>query len=100
MKSWGVGKIVFPRASRIKSHLVLSSRRVEASPNSGTSIMFGHSILKFRSIGGKRFVPDCQWMIKDEQAQAALLAALVCSSDALLWVGGSDPMAAVSRRRR
>ena len=65
--SWGVGKIVFPRASRIKSHLVLSSRRVEASPNSGTSIMFGHSILKFRSIGGKRFVPDCQWMIKDEQ---------------------------------
>jgi hypothetical protein len=29
--------------------------------------MFGHSILKFRSIGGKRFVPDCQWMIKDGQ---------------------------------
>jgi hypothetical protein len=65
--SWGVGKIVFPRASRIKSHLVLSSRRAEASPNGDTSILFGHSILKFRSIGGKRFVPDCQWMIKDEQ---------------------------------
>jgi hypothetical protein len=65
--SWGVGKIVFPRASRIKSHLVLSIRRAEASPNNDPSIMFGHSILKYRSIGDKRFVPDCQWMTKDGQ---------------------------------
>jgi len=65
--SWGVGKIVFPRASRIKSHLVLSIRRAEASPNNDPSIMFGHSILKYRSRSDKRFVPDCQWMTKDDQ---------------------------------
>jgi len=63
--SWGVGKIVFPRASRIKSYLVLSVRRIEAAPDKNPSILFGHSILKYRALNGKRFVPDCQWMTKD-----------------------------------
>jgi hypothetical protein len=65
--SWGVGKIVFPRASRIKSYLVLSVRRPEAAPKNDPSIMFGHSILKTRELSGKRYVPDCQWMTKDQQ---------------------------------
>lgn len=60
--SWGVGKIVFPRASRIKSYLVLSVRREMASPDGNPSIMFGHSILKYRSLKSGRYVPDCQWM--------------------------------------
>lgn len=64
--SWGVGKIVFPRASRIKSYLVLSVRRPEAAPKNDTSIMFGHSILKTRELNGNRYVPDCQWMVKDQ----------------------------------
>ena len=63
--SWGVGKIVFPRASRIKSYLVLSVRRNEGAPDGNPSILFGHSILKFRELAGKRFVPDCQWMVMD-----------------------------------
>lgn len=61
--SWGVGKIVFPRASFIKSYLVLSNRRALASPQGDTSILFGRSILKYRTVGAKRFVPDCQWMV-------------------------------------
>lgn len=65
--SWGVGKIVFPRASRIKSYLVLSARRPEAAPKNDCSIMFGHSILKTRELNNKRYVPDCQWMTKDPQ---------------------------------
>jgi hypothetical protein len=68
--SWGVGKIVFPRASRIKSYLVLSVRRPEAAPNNDTSIMFGHSILKTRELNGKRYVPDCQWMTKDQHGNS------------------------------
>ena len=65
--SWGVGKIVFPRASRIKSYLVLSVRRPEAAPKNDLSILFGHSILKTRELNNKRYVPDCQWMTKDLQ---------------------------------
>jgi hypothetical protein len=61
--SWGVGKIVFPRASGIKSYLVLSNRRPSAAPEGNPSILFGHSILKYRTVGDKRYVPDCQWMI-------------------------------------
>lgn len=64
--SWGVGKVVFPRASRIKSYLVLSRRRPEAAPSGGESILFGHSILKYRHVNSKRLVPDCRWMLEDE----------------------------------
>ena len=81
--SWGVGKIVFPRASQIKSYLVLSSRRKEAAPDGDPSILFGHSILKYRTLHGKRYVPDCQWMqidseglprpTKDREAQRAFI---------------------------
>jgi hypothetical protein len=63
--SWGVGKIVLPRASRIKAYLVFSVRRPETSPDGNPSILFGHSILKFREIDNKRLVPDCQWMVAD-----------------------------------
>ena len=63
--SWGVGKIVFPRASGIKSYLVLSTRRPESAPDNDPSILFGHCILKYRTLAGIRYVPDCQWMIND-----------------------------------
>jgi hypothetical protein len=65
--SWGVGKIVFPRASGIKSYLVLSTRRPESAPDNDPSILFGHCILKYRTLAGIRYVPDCQWMINDSE---------------------------------
>ena len=61
--SWGVGKIVFPRASGIKTYLVYSCRSKHAAPENNPNILFGHSILKYRTMDGKRYVPDCQWMI-------------------------------------
>lgn len=60
--SWGVGKIVFPRASALKTYLVFSERRQIAAPDGDPQILFGHCILNFRNLAGKRFVPDCQWM--------------------------------------
>jgi hypothetical protein len=65
--SWGIGKIVFPRASRIKSYLVLSVRRPQNSPDGNPSIMFGKSILKYRELEGKRYLPECHWMIEDSE---------------------------------
>jgi hypothetical protein len=61
--SWGVGKIVFPRASSLKSYLVLSNRRAHAAPQGDTAILFGRSILKYRMVGERRYVPDGQWMV-------------------------------------
>jgi hypothetical protein len=61
--SWGVGKIVFPRASAIKTYLVYSCRREISAPEKNPNILFGHSILKYRTMLDKRYVPDCQWMI-------------------------------------
>jgi hypothetical protein len=65
--SWGVGKIVFPRASALKSYLVLSERRKLAAPDEDECILFGHSILNYRTVGGVRYVPDCQWMTIDNK---------------------------------
>lgn len=64
--TWGVGKIVFSRASKIKTYLVLSVRRKAAAPAGNTAILFGHAILKFRGPSEKRYQPNCRWMIKDE----------------------------------
>jgi hypothetical protein len=61
--SWGVGKIVFPRASGIKTYLVYSCRNELAAPEKNPNILFGHCILKYRTMHYKRYVPDCQWMI-------------------------------------
>lgn len=61
--SWGVGKIIFRRASSIKSYLVLSNRRALAAPQGDTAILFGRSIVKYRTVDEKRFAPDCQWMV-------------------------------------
>jgi hypothetical protein len=65
--SWGVGKIVFPRASALKSYLVLSERRAVAAPDEDQCILFGHSILNYRTVDGVRYVPDCQWMANDSK---------------------------------
>ena len=65
--TWGVGKIVFSRASQIKTYLVLSVRRKAAAPAGNTAILFGHAILKYRWESGKRLLPDCRWMIKDKE---------------------------------
>jgi len=63
--SWGVGKIVFPRASAIKTYLVYTVRRKMASPDAAESLLFGHAIYNYRYVNGYRYVPDCQWMVKN-----------------------------------
>ena len=65
--SWGVGKVVFPRASALKSYLVLSERRKAAAPDGDACILFGHSILNYRTVDEVRYIPDCQWMAKDSR---------------------------------
>lgn len=59
----GVGKIVFPRSSKIKSQLVYSVRSFESSAHQG--ILFGNALLKIHEIAGEKFESDCRWMLED-----------------------------------
>lgn len=61
----GVGKIVFPKTSRIKSFLVFSSRDNSKVPNEGSNLLFGTSILKTHEFGGSKWLPESHWMHED-----------------------------------
>lgn len=58
---WGIGKIVFPRLSSIKTFFVLSKRTSENSPCGVNEVLIGMSTLRGHSIGGKNFQPDGWW---------------------------------------
>ena len=58
---WGIGKIVFPRLSSIKTFFVLSNRSKEFSPCKDEQILLGMSILKGHSLAGKTYQPDGWW---------------------------------------
>lgn len=58
---WGIGKIVFPRLSNIKTFFVLSNREMESAPCKDEQILLGMSILKGHSLAGKTYQPDGWW---------------------------------------
>jgi hypothetical protein len=62
--TWGVGKVVFPKLSRIKAFFALSVRSPEHSFGGPQRILFGQSILKFHQIGPQTFQPD-GWFAED-----------------------------------
>ncbi len=61
----GVGKIVFPKTSRIKSFLVFSSRDNSKVPDEGANLLFGTSILRTHELGGSKWLPESHWMHED-----------------------------------
>lgn len=52
--SWGVGKNVFPRSSRINSFIAYTVRR-----DDGRALLMGKCILKIRRLQNRQFVPWC-----------------------------------------
>jgi hypothetical protein len=58
---WGIGKIVFPRLSNIKTFFVLSKRDSADSPCKKDEILIGMSTLKGHSLQGRNFQPDGWW---------------------------------------
>ena len=59
----GVGKIVFPRSSAIKSQLVLSVR--SRHPGLPKTLVFGTALLKLHDFESTRWAPECRWMTVD-----------------------------------
>jgi hypothetical protein len=64
----GVGKIVFPKTSKIKSFLVFSSRDNALVPDEPRNLLFGTSILKTHELDGIKWLPESHWMCIDEKA--------------------------------
>jgi hypothetical protein len=64
----GVGKIVFPKTSKIKSFLVFSSRDNDLVPDEPKNLLFGTSILKTHELDGVKWLPESHWMCVDETA--------------------------------
>jgi hypothetical protein len=54
---WGVGKVVFPFVSQIKSYFVFTSRDLQAAPDGDCNLLFGHNIMRFHDHDGKRCYP-------------------------------------------
>lgn len=56
--TWGIGKVVFPKISAIKTFFAYSIRS-----DNGTlqPLVFGQSLLKFHVTDGKRYEPDGWW---------------------------------------
>lgn len=52
--SWGVGKNVFPRSSRINAFVAYTVRQ-----DDGRRLVMGKSILKIRRVAGKQYQPAC-----------------------------------------
>jgi hypothetical protein len=52
--SWGVGKNVFPRSSRINAFIAYTVRR-----DDDRRLVMGKSILKIRRVGGEQYQPAC-----------------------------------------
>lgn len=58
---WGIGKIVFPRLSSIKTFYVLSRREEKNAPCGNNEVLIGMSTLRGHSLNGKNYQPDGWW---------------------------------------
>jgi len=58
---WGIGKIVFPRLSNIKTFFVLSKRDSKNAPCGKDELLIGMSTLRGHKLQGKNYQPDGWW---------------------------------------
>lgn len=58
--SWGIGKIVFPRTSRIRTFFALTCRS-----DDGKTVLAGQCILKYHRVNGKYYAPDGWFGLQD-----------------------------------
>ena len=64
---WGIGKVVFPIASRIRSFFAYSIRNEKSvDKNHPREILAGECLLKYHTANGKRYTPDGWWGGRDD----------------------------------
>ena len=61
---WGIGKIVFPMLSGIKTFFAYSIRPVEMAPCGKTNLLIGQSIQRFHELEGVPYYPD-GWFVEN-----------------------------------
>ena len=69
---WGIGKIVFPRLSSIKTFFVLSRREMVHAPCQNDEVLIGMSTLRGHSVNGKNFQPDGWWADYSREAHVPI----------------------------
>lgn len=69
---WGIGKIVFPRLSNIKTIFVLSRREIVEAPCQKNEVLIGMSTLRGHNLGGKNFQPDGWWADYSQDADVPI----------------------------
>ena len=76
---WGIGKIVFPRLSNIKTFYVLSRRDSTEAPCGNNEILIGMSTLRGHRLNGKNYQPDGWWsdFSKNDEVPIPVNSALV-----------------------
>ena len=83
---WGIGKIVFPRLSNIKTFFVLSQRESKYAPCKKEEILIGMSTLKGHSLNGKNYQPDGWWAeFSDEQNVPIPVSTSICNEFKKDW---------------
>jgi hypothetical protein len=70
---WGVGKIVFPKLSKIRTFFIDSWRESKDAPDDNKHIALAQAITRIHKIDGKEYVPD-GWMA--ERAQSGIFEPL------------------------
>ena len=64
---WGVGKIVFPKLSKIRTFFIDSWRESKDSPSGNEHIALAQAITRIHKISGREYVPD-GWMAARAQS--------------------------------
>ena len=59
---WGIGKVAFPMASRIRTFFAYSIRIDDKSgPTRPREVLAGECLLRYHTAGGRRYTPDGWW---------------------------------------
>jgi len=83
---WGVGKVVFPMLSQLKTFFSYSVRPKSKAPCGKTNILIGQSILKFHELGETFFQPDGWFAEAESESGVPLpLAGAIANRFAKQW---------------
>ena len=81
---WGVGKVVFPKISKIKAHLNYSVRSASHAPCGKKNVLIGQAVLKFHELGGTTFQPD-GWLAEKMDGAPQPFSGQTAHNEAIAW---------------
>jgi hypothetical protein len=81
---WGVGKVVFPKISKIKAHLNYSVRSLDNAPCGKSNVFIGQAVLKYHELNDINFQPD-GWLAENMDPVPIPFSGEVAHAEAEAW---------------